>query len=81
MLRSLIFTSSYRLGIEGVIKFKEDFAFDPDTYCLTLPSAVKGKSVTVSVFDKVRVRIMVEKDKNTLRGKVAMSLISPAVAC
>jgi len=75
-----VFVSS--LGIEGVIKFKQDFEFNPDDYCLKLPSATKsGSTVTVNVFDKVRVKIIVEKDKNTLRGKVVMALVSPAIAC
>jgi len=75
-----VFVSS--LGIEGIIKFKQDYAFDPDSYSLTLPSATKsGQTVTVNVFEKVRVRISVERDKNTLRGKVVMELVKPAVAC
>jgi exosome complex exonuclease DIS3/RRP44 len=75
-----------RLGIEGVIKFKQDFSFDPDNYSLALPAAkskVKGKAemATVNVFDKVRVGIAVQKDKNTLRGKVVMTLVNPSVDC
>jgi exosome complex exonuclease DIS3/RRP44 len=68
------------LGIEGVIKFKQDFSFDADNYSLTLPSS-KGGTVTLNVFEKVRVGIAVEKDKNTLRGKVVMSLARPSVNC
>jgi len=33
--------------------------------------------VKISVFDKVVVQIEVEKDKNTQRGKVKMTLIEP----
>lgn len=93
--------SWYRLGIEGVIKFKKDFTFDEDNYSLTLPLMSKitaaaekrerrekrgnreerneGGEVTVNVFDKVRVGIEVQKDKNTLRGKVVMRLVEPNV--
>lgn len=31
----------------------------------------------IGVFDKVRVEISVEKDKNTQRGRVKMNLLSP----
>jgi exosome complex exonuclease DIS3/RRP44 len=33
--------------------------------------------VTISVFDKVVVNIEVEKDKNTQKGKVKMTLVHP----
>jgi exosome complex exonuclease DIS3/RRP44 len=36
---------------------------------------VEGKVEKISVFDKVRVRIKVETDKNTQRGKVVMELV------
>jgi exosome complex exonuclease DIS3/RRP44 len=36
---------------------------------------VEGKVAKISVFDKVRVRIKVETDKNTQRGKVVMELV------
>ena len=35
------------------------------------------KDIKIAVFDKVKVCIEVEKDKNTLRGKVKMSLVEP----
>jgi exosome complex exonuclease DIS3/RRP44 len=37
-----------------------------------------GKSVSISVFDKVTVDVSIEKDKNTQRGKVKMTMVSPA---
>ncbi len=64
-----------RLGIEGLVMFKKDMVFDPDAYTVTLP-APQGP-VSVAVFDKVRVNITVETDKNTQRGKVHMTLASP----
>ncbi|KAG2013854.1 mitotic control protein dis3 [Coprinopsis cinerea AmutBmut pab1-1] len=64
------------LGIEGLVTFKKDMQFDAENYSVTVqpPGA---SPVTISVFDKVRVRLQVEKDKNTQRGKVKMTLISP----
>lgn len=56
--------------------FKKEIKFDPDNFTVTVPGQ-KGKEVTMGVFDKVKVRIVVEKDKNTQRGKVKMHLISP----
>jgi len=73
-----VFVSS--LGIEGVIKFKQDFTFDADDYNLTVPSTKSGQ-VTLNVFDRVRVGIAVQKDRNTLRGKVVMKLVDPSVGC
>lgn len=58
--------------------FKRDTQFDPDNYTITVP-APHGSSedVKISVFDKVLVAIEVQKDKNTQRGKVAMTLVHP----
>ena len=69
----------YRLGVEGLIMFKGEPKYDADNYTLVVPSP-EGKDVTIGVFDKVVVRIEVEKDKNTQRGKVKMTLIDPPVA-
>ena len=55
--------------------FKKDMEFDPDAYTVTLPAS-QGPA-TIAVFDKVRVNITVETDKNTQRGKVHMTLASP----
>ena len=60
-----------RLGIEGLIRFKKDVDFDAENYVIE----VLGSQV--AVFDKVRVRIEVEKDRNTQRGKVKMTLVGP----
>jgi exosome complex exonuclease DIS3/RRP44 len=46
---------------------------------LAVPSP-ENEDVTIAVFDKVTVQIEVEKDKNTQRGKVKMTLIDPPVA-
>jgi len=66
----------FQLGLEGLVTFKRDVQFDAESYTLTVPSPSSG-DVTISVFDKVKVRIDVEKDKNTQRGRVKMSLVSP----
>ena len=64
-------TMRTRLGIEGLIRFKKDVDFDAENYVIE----VLGSQV--AVFDKVRVRIEVEKDRNTQRGKVKMTLVGP----
>jgi exosome complex exonuclease DIS3/RRP44 len=68
-----------RLGLEGLVKFKRDTQFDAENYTITVPfSSTTGlKDVTISVFDKVVVDIEVEKDKNTQRGRVKMTLVNP----
>jgi len=68
-----------KLGIEGLIMFKGEPKYDADNYTLAVPSP-EGEDVTIAVFDKVTVQIEVEKDKNTQRGKVKMTLIDPPVA-
>ncbi|KAG8771111.1 exosome catalytic subunit dis3 [Ceratobasidium sp. 428] len=64
-----------KLGIEGLVTFKDEKEFDPELYAVTLPGP-QG-NVKVAVFDRVRVKIWVEQDRNTLRGKVKMSLVLP----
>lgn len=63
------------MGLEGLVTFKRDVQFDADNYTVTLPTSTR--EVTIAVFDKVKVRIGVEKDKNTQRGRVKMTLVSP----
>ena len=79
VLQSRILNANlYRLGIEGLVTFKREIRFDADNYTLTIGSSVPGgKDVEIAVFDKVTVSIEVEKDKNTQRGKVKMSLVKP----
>ncbi|KAF8900484.1 mitotic control protein dis3 [Gymnopilus junonius] len=60
-----------KLGIEGLVMFKKNMQFDAENYTITV------RSTTIAVFDKVTVRISVEKDKNTQRGKVKMNLVHP----
>jgi len=55
--------------------FKRELHFDAENYTITVPAG--GTDVTISVFDKVVVNIEVEKDKNTQRGRVKMSLVHP----
>jgi exosome complex exonuclease DIS3/RRP44 len=59
--------------------FKRDTQFDAENYTITVPSSstAGSKDVTISVFDKVVVDVEVEKDKNTQRGRVKMTLVSP----
>ncbi|KAG8690408.1 exosome catalytic subunit dis3 [Ceratobasidium sp. 423] len=64
-----------KLGIEGLVTFKNEQEFDPESYSVTLPGP--SGSAKVAVFDRVRVKIRVEQDKNTLRGKVKMTLLFP----
>ena len=59
--------------------FKGEPKYDADNYSLTLPSP-EGEDITIAVFDKVTVQIEVEKDKNTQRGKVKVTLVNPPVA-
>ena len=55
--------------------FKREPRFDPENYVISLPSAGPGgKDVEIAVFDKVTVKITVEKDRNTQRGTVKMAL-------
>ena len=51
--------------------FKKDMQFDADNYTITV-----GET-TIAVFDKVTVRVEVEKDRNTQRGRVKMTLVHP----
>jgi exosome complex exonuclease DIS3/RRP44 len=59
--------------------FKRDTQFDAENYTITVPSSstTGSKDVTISVFDTVVVDVEVEKDKNTQRGRVKMTLVSP----
>ena len=68
-----------RLGIEGLVMFKRDTQFDAENYTITVPSSLSSmdEKTRIAVFDKVKVRIEVEKDKNTQRGRVKMNLIYP----
>lgn len=70
-----------RLGLEGLVTFKRDVQFDADNYTVMVPPLANGVGndapVAISVFEKVKVRIEVEKDKNTQRGRVKMTLLSP----
>ncbi|KAF9654049.1 RNB-domain-containing protein [Thelephora ganbajun] len=68
-----------KLGIEGLVMFKGEPKYDADNYTLTVPSP-ENEDVTIAVFDKVVVQVEVEKDKNTQRGKVKMTLVDPPVA-
>jgi exosome complex exonuclease DIS3/RRP44 len=60
-----------RLGIEGLVIFKRGMQFDAENYVVTV------NDTAIAVFDKVTVRIEIEKDKNTQRGKVTMTLVNP----
>lgn len=75
-LCSLFSFGRFRLGLEGLVTFKRDVQFDADNYTVVVPAG-DAEPVAISVFDKVKVRIEVEKDKNTQRGRVKMSLVSP----
>jgi exosome complex exonuclease DIS3/RRP44 len=53
--------------------FKRDVEYDAENYVMRIPSS----DVTIGVFDKVVVDVEVEKDKNTQRGRVKMTLVHP----
>ena len=55
--------------------FKREIQFDADNYTIVVPT--DGKDVAISVFDKVKVLVEVEQDKNTQRGRVVMTLSEP----
>ena len=57
--------------------FKRETQFDAENYCIKIPASDKNEEVTIGVFDKVTVQIEVEKDRNTQRGKVKMTLAKP----
>jgi exosome complex exonuclease DIS3/RRP44 len=61
------------------VTFKREIQFDADSYTITVPmsSANGADDVVISVFDKVKVNIEVEKDRNTQRGRVKMTLVHP----
>ena len=65
----------YRLGLEGLVTFKREIQFDADNYTITVPA--QGGDVSISVFDKVKVLVEVEQDKNTQRSRVVMTLSAP----
>lgn len=65
-----------RLGLEGLVLFKRETKFDAENYTISIPS-VMGKDTQIAIFDKVTVRITVEKDRNTQRGAVKMALAKP----
>ncbi|KIP12193.1 hypothetical protein PHLGIDRAFT_98579 [Phlebiopsis gigantea 11061_1 CR5-6] len=64
-----------KLGLEGLVMFTRETQFEPDGYRITVP-APQGDTA-IAVFDKVKVQIEVEKDRNTQRGKVKMTLVGP----
>ncbi|KAI5477272.1 exosome complex exonuclease DIS3/RRP44 [Pseudohyphozyma bogoriensis] len=73
-----VFVSEY--GLEGLVTFKRDNEYDAETYEIAVPTDPtdsKSPAVRIGVFDKVTVEITTEKDKNTQRGRVVMTLVDP----
>ena len=69
--------SDSRLGLEGLITFKNDtHEFDAEDYTITVPSP-SGEKKVIGVFDKVTVKVGIKKDENTQRGIVKMVLVEP----
>ena len=60
-----------------MFKKENDLKFDPENYTISVPSPNPPRMASIAVFDKVRVKVTVEKDKNTQRGVVKMTLIDP----
>ncbi len=62
--------------------FKRDATdFDADNDTISIPNSKGTGNVDIGVFDKVAVRIDVEKDKDTQRGSVKMTLVRIRVLC
>jgi exosome complex exonuclease DIS3/RRP44 len=57
--------------------FKREVQFNQEEYTVTVPAGMHRNEVRLAVFDKVVVRITVEKDQTTQRGKVNMVLVEP----
>ncbi|KAK4702251.1 hypothetical protein P7C70_g3973, partial [Phenoliferia sp. Uapishka_3] len=73
-----VFVSQF--GLEGLVTFKRENEFDAEKYEISVPSDASdpnGPTVRIGVFDKVMVEISVEKDRNTQRGRVVMTLVEP----
>lgn len=66
-----------RLGIEGLVTFKQDIEFDQEAYAISVTPQKASNRIQIAVFDRVTVRITVEKDQTTKRGKVKMALVEP----
>ncbi|KAG8908746.1 exosome catalytic subunit dis3 [Tulasnella sp. 403] len=70
VFRNGVAVYAHSLGLEGLVMFEgEETTLDAENYTLE----VRGRKL--NVFDKVDVEIGVEKDANTLRAKVKMSLV------
>ena len=55
---------SISLGLEGLITFKRENRYEPETYQVLVPvnpSEPDGECVKIGVFDKVTVEISIEK--------------------
>lgn len=76
--RLTCFSSLTRYGLEGLITFKQDCQFDADAFQVTVPAVVSGlgRDMTLGIFDRCKVEIGVEKDKNTQRSKTKMALVA-----
>lgn len=59
----VILPSRTRFGLEGLVTFKRENEYDPETYEIAIPTdtSIGGASVRIGVFDKVKVEITVEK--------------------
>ncbi|CEH19582.1 exosomal 3-5 exoribonuclease subunit rrp44 dis3 [Ceraceosorus bombacis] len=70
-----VFVSAY--GLEGLITFDKDCDFDGEQYTVRVPATVSGlkQDLILGIFDRVRVEIGTEKDKNTQRSRVKMALL------
>lgn len=66
-----------RLGLEGLVLFKREIKFDAENYTISVSTQSPDECTTIAVFDRVMVNIEVEKDPNTQRGRVKMTLLSP----
>lgn len=58
--RRAALTYRCRFGLEGLVTFKKPIAFDPENYYISVEGK-DGDKVHIGVFDKVKVKISVDK--------------------
>lgn len=73
-----VFVSAY--GLEGLVTFDKECAYDAAAYEVHVPAATSGlgRDVTLGIFDRCTVEIGVEKDRHTQRGRTKMALVDVA---
>lgn len=64
-------------GLEGLVTFAHECAFDAEAYTVAVPASASGlpHDVVLGIFDRCRVEIGVEKDRATRRSRTKMALV------